>query len=95
MKIFVFAEPVKETVLANIPFTVIISGDNVMIGEKFYRVLYDPHPEPFKLRKEERVLKGWRFAVEEITDKETLSLLRERKMACLALNPELISVIEP
>jgi len=86
---FIFSEPAKEHVQANIPFTNIPSGCNVMIGDKFYRVLNQPKPEPFMYRDSfDKSWRGWKFEAQEITDVETIKLLNERKMACLVLNPD-------
>lgn len=73
-----------------------------MIEDKYYRVLGSPNsvfPEAFQYRKKGfsgpcgEAVRGWRFKAEEITHEETLKLLKERKMACLVLNPECVEEI--
>ncbi|GAI85873.1 unnamed protein product [marine sediment metagenome] len=71
-----------------------------MIGKKFYRVLNESErartqrPQPFQLRKKAKVVQGWKFDAQEITNKETTKLLKEHKIACLVLNPKNVEEVK-
>lgn len=97
-QVFIF----KETVPSQVHPTIIDGRYLIAIpGEetKFYRVLPTGLPEtygpqPFMLIENGKTVRGWRFEALEITNPQTIKLLREKKIPCLVLNPQCVERVE-
>jgi len=97
---FIFSESVRVLGSMGDIRTAIHQGYIVMIGHKYYTVLDESkrartnRPQPFVFRSEKgKTVCGWKFDAREITNKETIKLLNEHKIACLVLNPDCVKEV--
>lgn len=90
---FIFSEDVEAIVLGGVKHTPININYIIRIGDKFYRVL-DENPSagchrPFLFQERYdsgKVVQGYKFDAQKITNKKTLSLLNRNQIPYLWLN---------